>query len=418
MKGDSVSFSSQLGPEALILGGLGRKGYGVMRSLARSGVPVIGTTDQDSDPIRFSRYCRRCYSYPSHADGEDLCRWLLQCRSEFRSNPVLFAHFDHNAIFLAKYREELSKHFEYHWVPLEALLRIINKDQMSICCQQAGVLIPSTHLTYADEDLQRSVHSFSFPCLVKPIQKRIPGFPPGHKNFVAHTPKAMLEFYERHPGLKGVTIWQELVEGGDENNFVCAMVVLKSGKPAGVFCTRKLHQYPPHGVMCYGRSEWNEAVVSEALRLVRLLGYRGIASLEFKYQPKDGRYYFIEMNTRWPQYCTYYADAGVNLPYLTYLDLAGLADERAFQARQRNQVYWVHAHEYAKWFLGTPRENRPSLWQWLKSVAQADSYAFWNWRDPAPFFAVSLQTLQVGVQKLLRSFRNSLRRKTDSRRLS
>jgi len=402
-----VSFSRKPRPEALILGNLGRKGYGLIRSLARAGVPVVGTSDLHFDVGSFSRYCQRYYTYSNSADGKELCQLLLRWRSDFQQNPVLFALYDHDALMLAKYQDELSTYYEYHWVPREALVQIISKDQMSLLCQQAGVLIPQTHRTRPNEDLQASTRDFPFPCLVKPIQKRTPGFPSDRKNFLAETRQDLIDFYRRHLGLLGLTIWQELLEGGDENNFVCGMVVRKSGEPAGVFCTHKLHQYPPYGVMCYGRSEWNDVVVSKALQLVRYLGYRGVASLEFKFQPKDARYYFIEMNARWPQYCGYFAEAGVNLPLLTYLDLAGISDHTAFRARQRDQVYWVYAHEDAKWFWGTPRKDRPSLWQWLKSVAQADSYAFWNWRDPAPWFAVSLQTLQVGVQKLLRRFRNS-----------
>ena len=56
--------------------------------------------------------------------------------------------------------------------------------------------------------------------------------------------------------------------------------------------------------------------------MILALGYRGLGSLEFKYRHKDSGYYFIEMNTRLPWYNGVFADAGVNLPHLAYLDLA------------------------------------------------------------------------------------------------
>jgi predicted ATP-grasp superfamily ATP-dependent carboligase len=399
---------------ALILAGLGTGGYGIMRSLGREGVPVVGIIDRRDDPGRFSRYCRRCYFYSGGSLGgsysysailaEDpaLCRLLLQRRADFEYNPVLFATGDPFALLLAGFREELAPYYEFHWVPQDKLSRIINKDQMSILCREADILIPKTHITSAQEDLTKSAHDFSFPCIVKPTCKSIADFPPDRKNFVADSPHALIDFYRRYPGLRGSTIWQEIIEGGDENNFVCAVMVQNSGDPAAIFCTRKLRQYPPYGVMSYGRSEQNEVVMAEALRLVRFLGYRGVASIEFKYQPKDGRYYFLEMNPRWPRYNGYFADAGLNLPYMAYLDLAGIADDRTFPVHQQNGVYWICALDDWKLHWERRERGRHPLWQWFRSVVEADSYAFWCWRDPIPFLVSSLHLLSAGVRKLAR----------------
>jgi predicted ATP-grasp superfamily ATP-dependent carboligase len=137
--------------------------------------------------------------------------------------------------------------------------------------------------------------------------------------------------------------------------------------------------------MCFGRSEENEVLTAQALQLLRSLQYRGLASLEFKYRAEDGRYYFIEMNPRLPWYNGLFADAGVNLPSMTYLDLAGNERPEPINARQRNGVYWISFKLDLGWFVRTRNTGRIGLLDWLRSVARARSYAWFNWRDPRPF---------------------------------
>ena len=103
-----------------------------------------------------------------------------------------------------------------------------------------------------------------------------------------------------YPSPKGATLVQELIESEYEQIFQCTALVKRSG--ATVHATvRKLHQYPlRYGTMCYGQTESNEELLTESLKLLRALDYRGLGSLEFKYRVSDDSYYFIEMNTRLP----------------------------------------------------------------------------------------------------------------------
>jgi predicted ATP-grasp superfamily ATP-dependent carboligase len=367
---------------------------------------VAGFFTQPDEFGRFSKYCETHYVPPS-LDDEQICRVLIERGVRVGDKPVLFPTSDRDAMLLAKHREELSKHFRFHCVGEDSLWRIVDKAQMSRICGQAGVLAPRTHVTRPDENLAESAAGLSFPCLIKPNRSFNSPFPPKLKNVVARSLKDFLAFYQTHPELKGTTVCQEIIEGGDENIFQCTVLVRMSGEPGAVFCTRKLHQYPPgYGVMCFGRSEENEAVTAPALQLLRSLQYRGMASLEFKYRAEDGRYYFIEMNPRLPWYNALFADAGVNLPYLTYLDLMGNRRSGPVEATQRNGVYWISFKLDLGWFLRTPSNSRVGLFSWLRSMAQARSYAWLDWRDPMPYLRAMANLLSAKVR---RSFIASLK---------
>lgn len=383
-------------PPAFILG-LGENGYGVLRSLTREGVSARGFYSESREFGRLSKYCE-AHRLPPCGDDEHV-RLLVDWGRRARDKPVLFATSDSHAFMLAEHREELAAHFRFHWMAADSLRQIVDKARMSRICSQAGVLTPLTHVTRPDEDPANALAALSFPCLVKPNRSFDSPFPRGRKNFVARTPDQLLAFYHAHPELKGATVCQEIVEGGDENIFQCTVLIRRSGEPGAVFCARKLHQYPPgYGVMCFGRSEENAALPTHALRLLSFLGYRGLASLEFKYRPADGRYYFIEMNPRLPWYNSLFAAAKVNLPYLTYLDLTSEDQGAAAGVRQRDGVYWISFKENFGWLLRSRGRLRARLASWLLSLLRARSHAWLDWRDPRPLLRAMASVVLAGVR--------------------
>jgi predicted ATP-grasp superfamily ATP-dependent carboligase len=387
------------GPAAFILD-LRENGYGVLRSLAYAGVRTIGFYTQSSEFGRLSRRCETHYLPPAPHDAE-ICQILIEHGERAGSMPVLFPTSDYYTYFLARHREELSKHFRFHWVDAQDLGRMVDKAEMSRLCYAAGVLTPRTHVIHADEDLSPLAESLSFPCLIKPNRSFDSPFPPRLKNFIARSFDEFRAFYAARPELKGATVCQEIIEGGDENILQCTALVGRSGDPGAAFCTRKLHQYRPgYGVMCFGRSEENEVLTAQTLQLLRFLRYQGLASLEFKYRAQDGRYYFIEMNPRLPWYNSLFIEAQVNLPYLAYLDLTGNQRSEAIGARQRDGVYWVSFKANLGWLLLAPGRARVRLFEWLVSLVRARSYAWFDWRDPQPFLRATLHLFSAGIRYL------------------
>jgi predicted ATP-grasp superfamily ATP-dependent carboligase len=242
------------------------------------------------------------------------------------------------------------------------------------------------------------------------VHRYTAGFPvESAKVLVANNAQEVETFFSKFPRMKGATLMQELIEGGDDQVFQYTALINTRGKEVAYSTVRKLRQYPAgYGSMCHGQTEQNEALAAEGRKLILALGYRGLGSLEFKYRKKDGGYYFIEMNTRLPWYNGIFADAGVNLPYLAYQDLIGQpikdqpAEQNSALPQQRNGTTWLGYHNYSSWFRET-RSNRPiSRPAFISNVARAKSYGWWNWADPMPFLASGLFAARRNVGSLLR----------------
>jgi hypothetical protein len=72
-----------------------------------------------------------------------------------------------------------------------------------------------------------------------------------------------------------------------------------------------------------GESLWVDEVVDEGLRLLHALDFHGIAQVETKYDPREGRYKLIEVNPRLWQWHGLAAACGVDLTLIAYRDLLG-----------------------------------------------------------------------------------------------
>jgi len=395
-------------PQYAFVLGLGENGYGVVRALAGQGVALVGFHREHAEFGRYSRLCEARFLAPS-LDDAAICRELVAQARLCGGRPVLVPTSDEYAALLASRASLLAPHFLFHWVDEDCLADIIDKARILRICELAGVPVPRTRVTVANDDPASLARELVYPCLIKPNRSFRTPFPAGLKNFVAATRDQLVGFYRSQPQLLGATICQEVIAGGDGDIFQCTVLVGRSGGAPVLFSTRKLHQYPPgYGVMCFGRSESNPVVEAMTLRMLEQLQYRGLASLEFKYRPADGSFHFIEMNPRLPWYNQLFATAGVNLAHLAYRDLTGdaLPVPRAIQ---ENGVYWLSLKLDFGWFLRTRRSAAMPLLSWLLSVARARSHAWFNWFDPQPFARASLDLLGMLMQRLFFRHAGALR---------
>lgn len=395
--------------------GLDVSAYGIARSLGRRGVPVYALNNHLRDALRRSRYCRGCFIFPddptqprayaadSVANEDVLANLLMDWSEDLPGRPVVFATSDWFARFLSIRRHQIESRYRFHWIDPGLFASIADKGRMAAFCRTAGVRVPRTHVSRPEDDVAAIARDFPYPCLVKPVHRYTASFPvETAKVFVAQTAEELEGFFAKYPQMKGATLVQELIEGGDNQVFQCTVLVKQSGEIAAYSTVRKLCQYPPgYGSMCYGRTEPNETLAAEALKLVRALGYRGLGSLEFKHRERDGGYYFIEMNTRLPWYNGIFADAGVNLAHLAYDDLTRETPASTTSPQQRQNTAWISFHNYSL----SRRESRnheatpDGFWS---AVFRAQSYAWWNWQDPAPFLASCWLAVRSWAGRVLR----------------
>jgi predicted ATP-grasp superfamily ATP-dependent carboligase len=117
---------------------------------------------------------------------------------------------------------------------------------------------------------------------------------------------------------------QELIPGRDDELYTLGSYLDASGTALGLFSGRKLRQTPPNVGTCrVGEAVWVQEVVDAGLRLLAAVGFRGLSQVEFKRDPRDGRFKLMEINPRLFQWHGLAAACGVDLPAIAYWDLLG-----------------------------------------------------------------------------------------------
>jgi len=88
-----------------------------------------------------------------------------------------------------------------------------------------------------------------------------------------------------------------------------------------------------------------------------------------------------------PWYGGLFADAGVNIAYAAYQDLAHGHDFVHLPAKQQNGLHWMRFEHCVRWFLIRHRQGRARFGSWIRAISKARSFAWWDWRDPLPCVA-------------------------------
>ena len=311
-------------------------GLAAIRSLGRSGAPVLAVDHRAWALGLRSRYALPVLSPDPGADEDAFTALLSELGDELGRPAPIFPTHDEGLNAIARRREELGSRFLYPFPPWEQLERLQSKREQLDVARVAGVDVPETgHPRTAAEALSVA-RDIGFPVLVKPADPI--EFRRRHRRqaFRCETSAELEEAYalsEPHEPMV-----QELVPGGDDALYTLGSYLDADGTPLGVFSGRKLRQTPRLVGTCrVGEAVWVQEVVDAGLRLLAAFGFRGLSQVEFKRDPRDGRYKLMEINPRLFQWHGLASACGVDLPRLAYADLLGLPHEPASMNGRRKR---------------------------------------------------------------------------------
>ena len=277
-------------------------GLAAIRSLGRAGVRTLAVDHRRSALGFRSRYAEPFLSPDAHLDPQ---RFIASLRA--LGDLVVFPTHDEQLNLIAQHLGDLNVLAPFpEW---ELLERVQSKRAQLEEAERAGVDIPK-------------LDPGTFPVVVKP--ERSVEFKRRYRRQAfrcdtrAELDEALAKTEEFGP------IVQELVPGGDDTLYTVGSYVTRDGKPLGVFSGRKLQQTPPGiGTCRVGEAVWVQEAVDAALRLLQSFGYHGVSQVEFKRDPRDGRFKLMEINPRLWQWHGLAAACGVDLPRIAYADLTG-----------------------------------------------------------------------------------------------
>jgi predicted ATP-grasp superfamily ATP-dependent carboligase len=298
-------------------------GLAAIRSLGRAGAPVLAVDHRPWALGLRSRYAVHVRTPDPGSDESGFVAALAELGDALGSPAPIFPTHDEGLNAVARGQRELGERFLYPFPPWAELERIQDKRTQLERAEAAGIDIPRTGHPRSAAEAVALADELGYPVLVKPSDPI--EFKRRHRRqaFRCETRAELEEAYAQAEPHEPMV--QELIPGGDDALYTLGSYLDGSGRPLGVFSGRKLRQTPRLVGTCrVGEAVWVQEVVDAGLRLLAAFGFRGLSQVEFKRDPRDGRYKLMEINPRLFQWHGLAAACGVDLPRLAYHDLLGL----------------------------------------------------------------------------------------------
>lgn len=357
------------------------------RSLGRAGFKVALASPPEDMTVCRSRYVSQLI--PLQSLDESAVSQLLDLPLPHGHRPFLFATGDQDALLIARNRERLAEKFAFVLPAPDVIEAIVDKARLYVTAQQHGIPHPKFHIVRHAGDIEAAIRAIATPCYVKPAL--------GHewrrqrrgKLEKAENAGDLRRILEDFIGLNLTAIPTEIIPGGDSDIYGLSAYIDREGKPVGWRTKRKLRQYPV-GVGDGSLQEIDDEpiVVELGLRLLDVIGYRGAATVEFRRDPRDGRFVLMEINVRTVSGQELITASGLDVPLIAYHDAQGNALPGPRPVRR---VRWLRLGLDALAFRELRRRGSITTSGWLRSIMGARSFAYFAWDDPAPALARALQ---------------------------
>ncbi|MFM1871816.1 MAG: hypothetical protein RL398_1238 [Planctomycetota bacterium] len=379
---------------------LNLNGLAVARSLGRAGVPVYAVDVGGDGCERRSRYVRGLWQ----RDGE-LVDLLLRKADELGARPVLIPITDESVLAIAARLDDVRAKYDVAMPDPRLVRDLIDKAQMRRIAAAAGLPLPRTWEIEDVASFEAALGEMVYPCILKPSGKEDAWHAAGlRKAYVCADRDELLATWQKVVATSTRVIIQQFITGGDDGIYFTLACCGTGGKLLASFSGRKLRQWRPHCGGTAAAEPVTEPKLDEmSRRFFEGIGMRGLCSLEFKRDARDGAFYLIEPTVCRPDWQNGLADInGVPLSLMAYRDLAELPQKPTRRGGQRRWVYWAWDRQAASYYR---ERGELSLFGWLHSIRPPVAGAVFAIDDLGPWWSLVVERLRG----LLRRFRRPAR---------
>ena len=290
-----------------------RKAVPIIRALGRHGIQVVAGDSTRWSMGFFSKYCTQWVVYPSPIDTPDLfIEWLLD-HLKRNTYDVLFPIDEKTLGPVTRHLEELRKYTAVPVVDHQTYMKSRDKGQTIRIALEHDIPCPKTYFVSDVEEVRALAEKIDFPVVIKPRQSQ------GSRGiaYVQSRSELYPQYSRIHAEYPFPLIQEFIPPGGD--TFGVGALFNKTSELRAAFVHRRLREYPISG----GPSTLRESVyapdlVEMGVRLLKAIGWYGVAMVEFKLDPRDNTPKLMEINPKFWGSIQLPIVSGIDFPYLLY----------------------------------------------------------------------------------------------------
>lgn len=379
----------------------GPGGLGAVRSLARRDVPVTAIAFDADDPVMHSRFPKNKIALTATDDDKEaeLLEILLGLPLD---GAAILTTSDRTVTFVSNNQEALEQKYRFK-IPSTGLLEALNdKCQETELVRRLGFAIPETVIKLP-HDPETLAEQLRFPIIFKPHVFSVQDVFPA-KNAVVSNREELAEFYEEWRHALHVLLAQEVIPGPDTASWVCSCTFDKRHRMLDCGIKQKLRSLPAHfGGSTHAVSKANSQILALAADLGERLQYVGHAGIEYRWDRRDNKYKYIELNPRLPANVGFDEASGMPTVWNSYKVALDIDVDSETSHVQDDLVYYL---DFKGDFFSLRADGSSRLRCLLTLMGilltRRTSGPYFAWDDPMPGIVVASRF----VKKLLKRRRN------------
>lgn len=340
--------------------GMFETGLAIGRSLGRNGIQVFGF-DYKKDIGSYSKYIKFSLCPNPIKDENNFVEYVINIAKSFEHKPVLYIAADNFLEMFSKNRDVLQKYFLMNLPDSETLKLAFDKNLLYDKFKNHGIDCPKT---YSEST------NYIFPLIIK--AKNVNDW----RNKISSHDKVIIvnnqDELEKHRKILDELnigyVLQEIVPGNDDRFFKYNAYRGKDGEILAEFMLQKLRQNPVrYGVGSLVKSIYDEEIRDIGRAVFGLIEYKGVGSVEFKYDERDNKYKLIEINSRYWQQNILPTKCGINFPLIEYLYLTNSKSSMCY-ANYDKGIKWINMYMDFTSFLNYRKEGKMGLMDWVEDI--------------------------------------------------
>lgn len=279
-------------------------------------------------PVSGSKLCQVLY-YENLEDKEVLLRALREVGEKYGDKKlIIFGCGDWYVRMIIENKAMLSQYYVIPYIDEDLMNRIVLKDKFYEICAELDIPHPRTFV-YDCKEKTPLTYDFDYPIIAKTANSAMYHYAkfPGKKKVFKFNSREELEQMLENLNASSYDykfLIQEFIPGEDSNMRVLTCYSDQNAKVRFASLGHVLleeHTPTALGNPCCIFNVVDEETVRQATKFLEHIGYTGYSNFDLKYDPRDGKYKFFEINIRLGRSNFYVTGSGFNTVKLIVDDL-------------------------------------------------------------------------------------------------
>lgn len=315
-----------VGMSAIILDGQLKSALAAVRSLGRAGISVSVGAERETGMALHSRYTNARFTYASpYTDQEGFIRDVKNEAVRLGGKPVVYAFSDATYLSLYLHRSFLCKYMTLVFPDEKSVEIAFDKAATYSLAKVSGIPTISTYIPETQEEIVRLSETLMYPAVIKTRRSvtwkdEVGIF--GSASFVQNKNELQEKFFELKERLGEAPLVQDLLRGEEYG----VEMLARNGVVYARVTHHRIRSLSPTGGASVLKETLRDGDLKSTLeayaeKLVTRLSWDGPIMVEFKVDSDTREPKLMEINGRFWGSLPLSVIAGVDVPYLYYLQV-------------------------------------------------------------------------------------------------